>query len=113
MTPISKMVVWKMAGPLDYCLRKDALDLMIRHKVEKLPLTLDDEIIGLISIRDLENDMKLDHPNKDIFGRLMVGAAVGVKEEDFDRAKKLVDGGVDVLVIDIANGHSDLCVNAV
>lgn len=43
----------------------------------------------------------------------MVGAAVGVKEEDFTRARKLVEGGVDVLVIDVANGHSDICINAV
>ena len=43
----------------------------------------------------------------------MVGAAVGVKEEDYTRARKLVEGGVDVLVIDVANGHSDICINAV
>lgn len=73
---------------------------MVEHKVEKLPLINDGFIVGLISIKDIENDIRLQRPNKDSFGRLRVGAAIGAREEDFVRAKKLVDNGVDVHDID-------------
>jgi IMP dehydrogenase len=86
---------------------------MVENKIEKLPLVLDNNIVALISLKDIEKDEALSRPNRDNFGRLLVGAAVGVKEEDYVRAKKLVEGGVDVLVIDVANGHNDVCINAV
>jgi IMP dehydrogenase len=70
----------------------------------------EDKLMGLICLKDLDRQDKLQRPNNDPFGRLLVGAAVGILEKDFERAKKLVDAGVDVLVIDIANGHSELAV---
>jgi IMP dehydrogenase len=63
---------------------------MIHNKIEKIPLVLNDNIVGLISLKDLEKDAKYKTPSRDVFGRLLVGGAVGVREEDFDRAKKLV-----------------------
>jgi len=64
---------------------------MVTHKIEKLPLIHEKGIIfGLISLRDIEEDLKLERPNKDAFGRLRVGAAIGVREDDITRARKLV-----------------------
>ena len=88
---------------------------MLSHKIEKLPIVQSDNsmIIALIHLKDIEKDINFERPNKDDSGRLYVGAAIGAKEEDIDRAKKLVNAGCDVLVLDIANGHSDIAVKAV
>ena len=51
--------------------------------------------------------------NKDLEGKLYVGAAVGAKDDYIERSKALIEAGVDVLVVDIANGHSKLCVDVV
>ncbi len=87
----------------------DAKQLMIDHRIEKLPLINDDDTIaGLITSKDIY--VKAEYPSAsiDAQGRLLVGAAVGVKEDTIDRATALVEAGVDVLVIDIAHGHSEL-----
>ncbi len=84
-----------------------ARELMGKHKVEKLPLVDDDfNLCGLITIKDIEKAKK--HPNsaRDSGGRLLVAAAVGVRDEDLRRAELLVEAGVDALVIDSAHGHS-------
>jgi IMP dehydrogenase len=61
---------------------------------------------GLITIKDIEKSMKYPSSNKDQFGRLVVGAAVGVSAEVLDRAAALVEAGVDALFVDSAHGHS-------
>ncbi len=83
----------------------DAGDIMHQHKIEKLPI-IDEEgfLKGLITIKDIRKRIEYPNANKDDFGRLRVGAAIGVGQ--MDRAKALVDAGVDVLVIDSAHGHS-------
>lgn len=87
----------------------DARALLHAHRVEKLPLVQEDgRLVGLITAQDI---LKLQqHPNstKDERGRLRVGAAVGVRAADVERAGLLLAAGADLLVLDIAHGHSDL-----
>lgn len=83
----------------------DAADIMHKNKIEKLPI-IDDEgfLKGLVTIKDIKKRIEYPNSNKDAFGRLVVGAAIGVGQ--FDRAKALVAAGADVLVLDSAHGHS-------
>ena len=83
----------------------EAADIMHKNKIEKLPI-IDDEgfLKGLITIKDIKKRIEYPNSNKDEFGRLRVGGAIGVGQ--YDRAKALVDAGCDVLVIDSAHGHS-------
>ncbi len=83
----------------------EAADIMHKHKIEKLPI-IDDEghLKGLVTIKDIKKRIEYPNANKDDFGRLRVGAAIGVGQ--LDRARALVDAGVDVLVLDSAHGHS-------
>jgi len=75
------------------------------HKIEKLPIVDDeDRLQGLVTIKDIKKRIEYPNSNKDAFGRLVVGAAIGVGQ--LDRAKALVDAGADVLVLDSAHGHS-------
>jgi len=83
----------------------EAADIMHQHKIEKLPIIdEDEELQGLITIKDIKKRIEYPSSNKDEFGRLRVGAAIGVGQ--MDRAQALVDAGVDVLVLDSAHGHS-------
>ena len=83
----------------------EAADIMHQHKIEKLPI-IDEEgfLKGLVTIKDIKKRIEYPSSNKDAFGRLVVGGAIGVGQ--MDRAKALVDAGVDVLVLDSAHGHS-------
>ncbi len=76
-----------------------------KHKIEKLPLIDENGILsGLITIKDLKKRKEFPNSYKDRFGRLGVGAAIGVGQ--ISRAKALIEAGVDVLVLDSAHGHS-------
>jgi IMP dehydrogenase len=82
-----------------------AAEIMHQHKIEKLPIIDEyNKLVGLITIKDINK--KLEYPNaaKDKYGRLIVGAAIGVGQ--LDRAEALINAGVDVLVLDSAHGHS-------
>lgn len=84
---------------------EEARNIMNKHKIEKLPLVNEKGILkGLITIKDIQKRIEYPNSNKDDFGRLRVGAAIGVFQ--YDRAKALVEAGVDVLVLDSAHGHS-------
>ncbi|MEA3331414.1 MAG: IMP dehydrogenase [Campylobacterota bacterium] len=83
----------------------DAADIMHKNKIEKLPIIDEDGFLkGLVTIKDIRKRIEYPNSNKDAFGRLVVGAAIGVGQ--LDRAKALVDAGADVLVLDSAHGHS-------
>lgn len=84
---------------------EEAEQIMHKNKIEKLPI-IDEQgfLKGLITIKDIKKRIAYPHANKDDFGRLRVGAAIGVGQ--LERAKALVDAGVDVLVLDSAHGHS-------
>jgi IMP dehydrogenase len=82
-----------------------AAEIMHKHKIEKLPIINDnDNLIGLITIKDINKIIEYPNSAKDKHGRLLVAAAIGVKQ--LDRATALVKAGVDVLVLDSAHGHS-------
>jgi IMP dehydrogenase len=85
----------------------EALDLLRRNKVEKLPLVDDaGRLRGLITVKDFTKRHQFPDASKDSAGRLLVAAAVGVGEDSYKRARTLVDAGVDILVVDTAHGHS-------
>jgi IMP dehydrogenase len=85
----------------------DAMALLARHKVEKLPIVdADGRLRGLITVKDFTKSVAYPNATKDAQGRLVVGAAVGVGEDAEKRAEALVSAGVDVLVVDTAHGHS-------
>ncbi len=84
---------------------EEASKVLQQHKIEKLPIVDDDDVLkGLITIKDIEKKEQYPNANKDEFGRLRVGAAIGVGQ--IDRARALVEAGVDVIVLDSAHGHS-------
>jgi IMP dehydrogenase len=92
----------------------DALELLSRHKVEKLPLTdADGRLQGLFTVKDFVKSDKYPHATKDASGRLVVGAAVGVGEDAEKRARTLIEAGVDFLTVDTAHGHSRAVVDMV
>ncbi|MGB5868493.1 MAG: IMP dehydrogenase [Arcobacteraceae bacterium] len=84
---------------------EEAAEVMHKNKIEKLPIVNDDGTLrGLITIKDINKVVEYPNAIKDNHGRLLVGAAIGVGQ--MDRAKALVEAGVDVLVLDSAHGHS-------
>jgi len=84
----------------------DALALLRINKIEKLPLVDDSgRLKGLITVKDYVKSDRYPLATKDSSGRLMVGAAIGVGDDAFDRGMALVDAGVDVLIVDTAHGH--------
>ena len=85
-----------------------AEEILQTHKVEKLPLIDgDDHLGGLITLRDILKRSLHPESSKDQKGRLLIGAAIGVIGDYMDRAAELVSAGSDVLVVDIAHGHSE------
>jgi IMP dehydrogenase len=104
MTPIAQLVVHK--GPVSAA---DAERIMVDRKVKKLPLVADaGTLLGLITARDLIKQRRLPFATRDDQGRLRVGAAIGATGDYLERAAELIKAGVDVLVIDIAHGHSQV-----
>jgi IMP dehydrogenase len=85
----------------------DAERILARHRIEKLPvIDAQGMLRGLITVKDIHKRRQYPGANKDGYGRLRCGAAIGAGGDYLDRAKALVDAGVDVLVIDTAHGHS-------
>lgn len=84
-----------------------AEEILQRNKVEKLPIVnKENKLVGLITFKDIEKKLHFPNACKDHLGRLRVGAAVGVSADTMDRVEALVEGGVDVITVDTAHGHS-------
>jgi IMP dehydrogenase len=102
MTPRERLVTVREGATLD-----EAKALMHRHRLERV-LVVDDDfgLRGLITVKDILKST--EHPSacKDEYGKLRVGAAVGVGPETDERVERLVKAGVDVIVVDTAHGHS-------
>lgn len=93
------------------CTLDEAEKIFNKNKVEKLPLVdKKGHLEGLITIKDLKKRKEYPNANKDSYGRLVVGAAVGVN--DMKRVDALVEAGVDVIVLDSAHGHSKGIINS-
>jgi len=92
----------------------DAKKILHQHRIEKLPLVDDSGLIkGLITSKDITNNADFPNASKDKKGSPLVGAAVGVKGDFLERSESLLDAGVDVLVVDIAHGHSENAIGAI
>ena len=86
----------------------DAERILARHRIEKLPVVDAGGVLkGLITVKDIFKRREHPNANKDQHGRLRVAAAVGGAQDAAERARRLVDAGVDVLVVDSAHGHSE------
>lgn len=84
-----------------------AKSILSKHRIEKLPLVdKDSNLKGLITIKDIEKATKYPNSAKDASGRLLVGAAVGVSKDMYDRLDALVAAKADVIIVDTAHGHS-------
>ncbi len=102
MTPFKKLITAPPNINLD-----EAEKILHQRKIEKLPLVDGQKLMGLITLRDIQNLKNFPEAAKDKKGRLRVGAAIGVGKDALDEAKALWEAGIDVLVIDTAHGHSE------
>jgi IMP dehydrogenase len=109
MTPVEQLV--KGEGELTLAV---AERLMVERKVKKLPLVdKSGTLIGLITAKDITRQERLPFSTRDAYGRLRVGAAIGATGDYLERAAELVTAQVDVIVIDIAHGHSVVMAHAI
>jgi IMP dehydrogenase len=109
MTPRERLVVASQNETVEDARRK-----LYEHRIEKLPLVDGDgRLTGLITAQDIVKIQKHPNATKDQRGRLRVGAAVGARLDDMERAASCLAAGADVLVVDIAHGHSDHVINMV
>ncbi|MBW8640294.1 IMP dehydrogenase [Hoeflea sp. WL0058] len=94
--------------------QSEAKKLLHQHRIEKL-LVVDNDgnCVGLITVKDIEKSQLNPNASKDAQGRLRVGAATSVGDDGFERAERLIDAGIDLLVIDTAHGHSQRVLDAV
>ena len=88
--------------------------LLHQHRLEKLPvIDYNGQLIGLITAQDVVKHERFPHATKDSKGRLRVGAAIGVQQNDMVRAEALLEAGADLLVLDIAHGHAEHCLQMI
>jgi IMP dehydrogenase len=91
-----------------------AKEILHNKRIEKLPVVDDKKrIVGLITSKDILKMEQYPYASKDKKGRLLVGAAVGVKGDYLERTEALLEAGADVIVVDIAHGHSENAINTV
>ena len=99
---VDEMTVMPLVTAKEGTTLEEAAEIMHANKIEKLPIVdNNNKLIGLITIKDINKKREYPNANKDEFGRLRVGAAIGVNQ--IDRARALVAAGVDVLVLDSAH----------
>ena len=112
MTPFDKLITFNTENS-----KPDPLFLkntMLKNRIEKIPLIgNENEILGLVTLKDIQRLFNDSNANIDEDGSLIVGAAVGAKDDFVERSQSLVDVGCNVLIVDVANGHSQLCIDAV
>ena len=92
----------------------DARKLLHKHRIEKL-LVVDEQnnLVGLITVKDIEKSVKYPHACKDARGRLRVGAAIGIGSDREARTEALINAGADVIVIDTAHAHTKSVLDAI
>ena len=109
MTPAERLITAPEGTSLE-----EAQRILHAHRIEKLPLVdADGRLAGLITAKDLMRTLQRPSATKDEKGRLRVGAAVGVRSGFLERAAMLLEAGADVIVVDIAHGHSDNAIDTV
>jgi IMP dehydrogenase len=109
MTPQDRLVTAPVGTSME-----EARQILHRHRIEKLPVVDGNGVLqGLMTVKDIRKRQQFPNACKDERGRLRVGAALGASHKDVDRARALVDAGVDVLIVDTAHGHSEGVLDAV
>jgi IMP dehydrogenase len=109
MTPLEHLVFHVGQASLD-----EAERIMLERKIKKLPLVDQSGVlVGLITAKDIVKQKRMPFATRDDQGRLRVGAAIGAKGDFLERAAELIRVGVDVIVIDIAHGHSSVMARAI
>jgi IMP dehydrogenase len=109
MTPFDRLVTAPVGTSMD-----EARRILHRHRIEKLPVVDEHGVLqGLMTVKDIRKRQQFPNACKDERGRLRVGAALGASMGDVDRARALLDAGVDVLIVDTAHGHSEGVLDAV
>ena len=87
---------------------EEAIAIFAQHRIEKLPLIdANGKLRGLITVKDFDKSEKYPNASKDASGRLLVGSAVGVGQDAWERSMALIDAGVDLLIVDTAHGHNN------
>ncbi len=109
MIPRSRLIVAHEGITLD-----ESKEILHKHKIEKLPVVDEkDNLIGLITLKDLEKSQRFPNACKDENGRLRVGASVGVGMKEIERVEAVVEAGADVVVVDTAHGHARAVINTI
>ena len=113
-TPVSELMTKKLITVKEGVEREEAQRLLHQNRIEKL-LVVDEDYrcIGLITVKDIEKAQKYPNACKDEQGRLRVAAATSVGEDGFERTERLIEAGVDLVVVDTAHGHSSRVLEAV
>jgi IMP dehydrogenase len=109
MTGLDNLITAKAGVTLE-----EAREILYKHRIEKLPV-IDEQgnVKGLITAQDVVKPRQNPDASLDGKGRLLVGAAIGVTASEMERAAALLEAGADLLVVDIAHGHADHCINMV
>ncbi len=96
-----KLITAKLGISLD-----EAEKILKKHKIEKLPIVEEGQLVGLITYKDILKNKSMPDACKDNLGRLRVGAALGVTDDYKERLERLITSGVDVIAIDTAHAHT-------
>jgi IMP dehydrogenase len=111
--PVSALMNTKLVTVKPGVSADAAKELLHAHRIEKLLVVEDNQLVGLITIKDLLQAERNPQANKDAMGRLIVCAAIGPGADRQDRTDALIDAGVDAIVVDTAHGHSKGVLDAV
>ncbi len=107
--PVSEVMQKKVVTAPPEISLKDAERLLHEYRIEKLPLVdAEGRVAGLVTLKDIMNVTQYPKATKDSRGRLMVGAAVGVRDKEMRRVEAVLQAGADCIVVDIAHGDSNL-----
>ncbi len=107
--PLSEIMQKKVISASPDITLKDAERLLHDHRIEKLPLVnKDGRVAGLVTLKDIMKITQYPKATKDSRGRLIVGAAVGVRDKEMRRVEAVLQAGADCVVVDIAHGDSNL-----
>ncbi len=105
--PVSELMTKKLVTVREGVSQEEARRLLHQHRIERLIVVDEkDHCVGLLTVKDMEKAASNPNAAKDGQGRLLVGAATGVGADGEERARALIDAGVDVIVVDTAHGHS-------
>ena len=115
MTPKENMIVMEKNN-FDSLEIDDIINVLTRYKIQKLPIIENNKIYGLVTLKDMlnrTNDEFKSKANLDDNSQLVVGCAIGVNKDYLERAENVIKAGCNILCIDVAHGHHELCGNAI